>query len=75
MSLAVELKTDEEMFSVEVGEDILDGWEIIIEGHFEGLVGEVKKVLGRNCDKIVHVGISETFFTISLPLTLIRRKS
>jgi len=33
----VVLETIDEICSVEVGEDVLEGWEIIGEGYFEGL--------------------------------------
>jgi len=50
MSSTIRLETDEEIFSVEVGENVLDGWEIIGEGNVEGLVdlaGEAKRCEGR----------------------------
>ena len=49
MSLAVGLQTGEEICSLEVGEDVLDGWEIIGEGYSDELVdlmGEAERCVG-----------------------------
>ena len=50
MSLAIRLETGKEVCSVEIGEDVLDGWEIFGEGYFEGLANmmvEAERCEGR----------------------------